>query len=50
MNMQSSIAIGISLPKDVLSKIDKQRGDLPRSRYLLRMIKSYVVIAGEELP
>lgn len=37
--MQSSIGIGISLPKDLMQKIDIDRGDIPRSRYVLRMLE-----------
>ena len=42
--MQKSIAVGISLPKDLLSKIDVERRDVPRSRYLQRLVeKAYAV-------
>jgi metal-responsive CopG/Arc/MetJ family transcriptional regulator len=37
--MQSSIAVGISLPKELISKIDDERGDISRSRYLLRILE-----------
>ncbi len=37
--MQDSISAGISLPKDILSKIDEERGDIPRSRYILRILE-----------
>jgi metal-responsive CopG/Arc/MetJ family transcriptional regulator len=37
--MQSSIGIGISLPKDLMQKIDIDRGDIPRSRYVLRLLE-----------
>jgi hypothetical protein len=30
---------GISLPKSILSKIDRDRGPIPRSRYLLKLIE-----------
>ena len=32
--------IGITLPGDVIEKIDTQRGDIARSRYILRLIES----------
>jgi len=45
--MQGCIAIGISLPKDILSRIDSDRGDVSRSKYLLRMLeKTYLI--GED--
>jgi hypothetical protein len=33
------IISGISFPKGILSKIDKDRGPIPRSRYLLKLIE-----------
>ena len=38
--MQRYIAIGISFPREIIIKIDTERGDIPRSRYLLRMIEN----------
>lgn len=37
--MKTSV-IGISLPKETLQKIDTERGDINRSRYILRLIES----------
>jgi metal-responsive CopG/Arc/MetJ family transcriptional regulator len=34
------ISVGISFPKRVLTKIDSERGDISRSRYLLRVIEN----------
>jgi metal-responsive CopG/Arc/MetJ family transcriptional regulator len=44
--MQSRIAVGISLPKELLIKIDADRGDIPRSRYVLRILQKLYL--GEE--
>jgi metal-responsive CopG/Arc/MetJ family transcriptional regulator len=44
--MQNYIAIGISLPKEILTRIDTKRGDVARSRYLLRLIEN--ALKGEE--
>jgi hypothetical protein len=30
---------GVSLPKNILSKIDRDRGDIPRSRFLVKLIE-----------
>jgi hypothetical protein len=38
--MQDKIVIGISFPKKILEIIDSQRGDVPRSRYLLRLLEN----------
>ena len=42
--MYRFIAFGISLPRDIVEKIDLERGDIPRSRYVLRILeKSYSI-------
>jgi metal-responsive CopG/Arc/MetJ family transcriptional regulator len=47
--MQSScVAIGISLPKEILARIDSERGDVSRSRYLLRAIENTLRWKGKE--
>jgi hypothetical protein len=33
------IISGISFPKTILSKIDKDRGSIPRSRFLVKLIE-----------
>jgi hypothetical protein len=37
--MHNSVAVGISLPTKLMEKIDVDRGDIPRSRYVLRMLE-----------
>ena len=37
--MQEHKQVGISFPKDILSKIDVERGDISRSRYILRQLE-----------
>jgi hypothetical protein len=39
MERKKSIPCGISFPIRVIHKIDVARGDIPRSRYLLRLIE-----------
>jgi metal-responsive CopG/Arc/MetJ family transcriptional regulator len=44
-----SIPIGISLPIELVKKIDQERHDVSRSRYILRLIEKNVsnnVVAG----
>jgi metal-responsive CopG/Arc/MetJ family transcriptional regulator len=38
--MRSSFVLGISLPKQLVKQMDAQRGDIPRSRYLLRILQN----------
>jgi hypothetical protein len=38
--MQQTVAVGVSFPKKVLSAIDKQRRDVARSRFILRLVES----------
>jgi metal-responsive CopG/Arc/MetJ family transcriptional regulator len=37
--MQCCIPIGISLPQDIVTRIDAQRGDVSRSRWVLRLLQ-----------
>lgn len=37
--MQTTTCVGISLPIEILKKIDRERQDIPRSRYVLRIIE-----------
>jgi metal-responsive CopG/Arc/MetJ family transcriptional regulator len=34
--------LGITLPKSLLHKIDNNRGDVPRSKYIRRAVESYL--------
>ena len=36
--MQTS-AVSLTFPKEILAKIDESRGDVSRSRYVLRLIE-----------
>jgi hypothetical protein len=47
--MHNCIAIGISLPKEIMKKIDTDRGDVPRSRYLLRMREKQYPFEGKNV-
>jgi metal-responsive CopG/Arc/MetJ family transcriptional regulator len=40
--MDKTIKLGITLPKSLVQQIDRLRGDIPRSRYILRAIENYV--------
>ena len=46
--MQESIAVGISLPKKIMSQIDSERGDVSRSRFLLRLIERQSIVSNVE--
>jgi metal-responsive CopG/Arc/MetJ family transcriptional regulator len=37
--MQNKIATGISFPKKMIRTIDKERGDVSRSRFVLRLLE-----------
>ena len=37
--MQNYISVGISLPRKIMRRIDVERGDVSRSRYLLRLLE-----------
>ena len=38
--MKDTVGVGISLPKKIMAQIDSERGDVSRSRYLLRLIET----------
>lgn len=46
--MQSSIAVGISLPANIIKKLDAERGDVSRSRYILRIIEKMVIVNNQD--
>ena len=37
--MQDSVPVGVSLPKKLMARIDMERGDVNRSRFLLRLVE-----------
>jgi hypothetical protein len=48
--MLINIPIAISWPKDLISKIDSQRGDISRSKYLFRIVeKSFETTNKDEI-
>ena len=47
--MQNKIAVGISLPAKLMKKIDVERGDIPRSSYVLRMLEKQYTLKGENV-
>ena len=49
ITMVINIPIAISWPKDLISKIDSLRGDVPRSKYLLRLVeKNFEIINNDK--
>lgn len=46
--MTEVILVGISFPKNILTRIDYERGDVPRSRYLLRVLENALQSEGKE--
>ena len=39
LGMQNTVGVGVSMPKNIVSKIDAERGDISRSRYLLKLLE-----------
>jgi hypothetical protein len=50
MRIKTKVATGLSLPLELKEKIDKERGDVSYSRFLLRILEKYYLDAdkGEE--
>jgi len=36
------VKVGITLPKEMIKKLDQIRGDISRSRYIYRALESYM--------
>ncbi len=47
--MPETIGLSITLPKQLVEKIDHDRGDIPRSRFLLRLIQRTYTQVTEEV-
>ena len=43
MTEVTKISVGISLPKEFLKRIDIDRGDISRSRYITKFFENYYV-------
>ena len=39
----NTVKLGITLPKSIIQKIDQKRGDIPRSRYIRRVLRTILV-------
>ncbi len=46
--MKKCCSTGLSLPKDILLKIDEERGDIPRSKYILRLLEIVYLNEGTQ--
>lgn len=40
--MSKKVCVGISFDKDILMQIDKDRGEISRSRYLLKLLSKFI--------
>jgi hypothetical protein len=38
--MSNTVSITLTLPEEIVHRIDRERGDVNRSRYLLRLIET----------
>jgi hypothetical protein len=47
--MRSHLVLGISLPKQIVGQIDSERGDVPRSRYLSRILERQYALKGKKV-
>ena len=46
--MRSTVNISVTISKDLLTKLDKERGMIPRSRILAMLVEGYVGKATKE--
>lgn len=47
---KSVTSIGISIPTDMLKDIDEKRGDVTRSRFILRILEKHYNMKNDEKP
>ena len=48
--MSTVRVIGVSIPKDLIQKIDADRGDINRSRYIRRLVETaYVAKESQQI-
>jgi metal-responsive CopG/Arc/MetJ family transcriptional regulator len=45
----NSFATGISMPLNILEEVDAMRRDVPRSRFILRMIEENLLQSGRQV-
>lgn len=46
--MKNYTSTGLSLPAELVRKIDRERGDISRSRYILRLLEKLYIDYGKE--
>ncbi len=46
--MKKVTSAGLSLPLELMDKIDKQRGDISRSRFVLKLIQRSLTVQEDE--
>jgi metal-responsive CopG/Arc/MetJ family transcriptional regulator len=47
--MKTYTSTGLSLPTELVRKIDNERGDISRSRYILRLLEKLYIGYGQQL-
>jgi metal-responsive CopG/Arc/MetJ family transcriptional regulator len=47
-NSDRTEKLGITLPTSILQKVDKERGDIPRSTYIRRAVENYLKVKGKK--
>jgi metal-responsive CopG/Arc/MetJ family transcriptional regulator len=40
--LDTTVKLGITLPKSTIQKIDQKRGDIPRNRFIRRAVETYL--------
>ncbi|HET7147984.1 MAG TPA: hypothetical protein VFI73_05735 [Candidatus Nitrosopolaris sp.] len=49
MTEDKTMIMGISMPKVLRDTIDKERGDIPRSRYITKILKQQIMRQPERV-
>jgi len=48
-HLKKTKPVGISLPKDMLDRIDKRRGQIPRSTYIASLLQRILGVPEHEM-
>ena len=48
--MENNKTVSLSIPKEILNQIDISRGDIARSKFILRLIESKNVGKQQQIP
>ena len=46
--MKTKVAVGVSIPIELIRTIDSARGDVPRSRFIVKVLEGTIKRGGQD--